>query len=82
MQSAECRIEDGETEEEWVIRTIIWGLIVIAIGMWIWLANLGVIASGIVFHRDWPVIIVIVGLLTVGEGISWAFRRGRNRCGG
>ena len=65
-----------------MIRTIIWGLIVIAIGMWIWLANLGVIASGIVFHRDWPVIIVIVGLLTVGEGISWAFRRGRNRCGG
>lgn len=65
-----------------MIRTIIWGLIVIAIGAWIWLANLGVITSGIVFSRDWPVIIIIVGLLTVAEGVSWAFRRGRNRCGG
>lgn len=64
-----------------MIRTIIWGLVIIAIGMWIWLAKLGVIASGIVFQRDWPAIIVIVGLLTVGEGISWAFRRGRKRCG-
>jgi hypothetical protein len=68
-----------QTEEELVIRTIIWGLVIIAIGMWIWLAKLGVIASGIVFQRDWPVIIVIVGLLTVGEGISWIFRRGRKR---
>jgi hypothetical protein len=60
-----------------VIRTIIWGLIVMAIGTWLWLANLGVVTSGIIFRRDWPVIIVVVGLLTVGEGISWAIRRGR-----
>jgi hypothetical protein len=46
--------------------------------MWIWLANLGLITSGIIFRRDWPVIIIIVGLLTVGEGISWAIRRGRH----
>ena len=65
-----------------MIRTIIWGLVIMAIGMWIWLAKLGVVASGIIFHRDWPVIIVIIGLLTVGEGISWIFRRGRKRCGG
>ncbi len=62
-----------------MVRTTIWGLVVIAIGMWIWLANLGVITSGIVFNRDWPVIIIIVGLLTVGEGISWIFRRRRRR---
>lgn len=60
-----------------MIRTIIWGIIIVAIGMWIWLAKLGVITTGIVFSRDWPVIIVIVGLLTVGEGISWFVRRGR-----
>ncbi|MBM3331062.1 hypothetical protein FJY68_04320 [candidate division WOR-3 bacterium] len=65
-----------------MIRTIIWGLVIIAIGTWIWLAKLGIITSGIVFSRDWPVIIIIVGLLTVGEGISWIFRRGRKRCGG
>lgn len=64
-----------------MIRSIIWGLVIIAIGMWIWLAKLGVITSGVIFRRDWPIIIVIIGLLTVGEGISWAFRRGRKRCG-
>ena len=60
-----------------MIRSIIWGLVIAAIGMWVWLANLGIITSGIVFRRDWPVIIVIIGLLTVGEGVSWAIRRGR-----
>jgi hypothetical protein len=80
MQIAECRRQIGRKQEEPVIRTIIWGLVAIAIGMWIWLANLGVITSGIIFSRDWPVIIITVGLLTVGEGISWLFRRGRNRC--
>ncbi len=60
-----------------MVRTIIWGLVTIAIGTWIWLANLGVITSGIIFRRDWPVIIIIIGLLTVGEGISWAIRRRR-----
>lgn len=60
-----------------MVRTIIWGIIVIAVGIWIWLANLGILTSGITFSRDWPVIIVIVGLLTVGEGISWAIRHRR-----
>ena len=64
-----------------MIRSIIWGLLIIAFGMWIRLAKLGVITSGVIFRRDWPIIIVIIGLLTVGEGISWAFRRGRKRCG-
>jgi len=58
-----------------VIRTILWGIIIIAIGMWIWLAKLGVITSGIVFSRDWPVIIVIVGVMTLAEGVSWYIRR-------
>jgi len=60
-----------------VIRSIIWGLVIIAIGLWIWLANLGVLTSGIVFRRDWPVIIIVVGLLTVAEGVSWILRRRR-----
>ncbi len=60
-----------------MIRTIIWGLVTIGVGLWIWLANLGVLTSGVVFKRDWPVIIIVVGLLSVGEGISWAIKRGR-----
>lgn len=60
-----------------MVRTIIWGLVIIGVGLWIWLANLGVLPTGIVFSRDWPVIIMVVGLLSVGEGISWIVRRGR-----
>jgi hypothetical protein len=60
-----------------MVRTIIWGLVIIGVGLWIWLANLGVLTTGIVFSRDWPVIIIVVGLLSVGEGISWIIRRGR-----
>lgn len=58
-------------------RGIVWGVIIIAVGLWIWLANLGVLTSGIVFSRDWPLIIVVVGLMTVAEGVSWFIRRRR-----
>ena len=60
-----------------MVRSILWGVIIIAIGLWVWLANLGVMPSGIVFSRDWPIIIVIVGLLSVAEGVSWLVRRRR-----
>lgn len=60
-----------------MIRTILWGAIIIAIGLWVWLANLGVMPSGIVFSRDWPIIIVIVGLMSVAEGIARFGRRRR-----
>lgn len=58
-----------------MVRSILWGLIIIAIGLWVWLANLGVMPSGIVFSRDWPIIIVIVGLMAVAEGIARLIRR-------
>ena len=60
-----------------MVRSILWGLIIIAIGLWVWLANLGVMPSGIVFSRDWPIIIVIVGLTAVAEGIARWIRRRR-----
>ena len=60
-----------------MVRSILWGIIIIAIGLWVWLANLGVMPSGIVFSRDWPIIIVIVGLMAVAEGISRYIRRRR-----
>ncbi|MEO0082039.1 MAG: DUF5668 domain-containing protein [candidate division WOR-3 bacterium] len=69
--------ERKNRKDEKVVRGIIWGLIVVAIGLWIWLANLGVLTSGIVFRRDWPVIIIIVGLLSIAEAVSWIIRRRR-----
>jgi hypothetical protein len=64
-----------------MVRTIVWGLFIIAIGLWIWLAKLGVIGSGIVFRRDWPVIIIVAGVMTLIEGLTWMFRKGRGRRG-
>lgn len=60
-----------------MIRTVLWGLIIITLGLWIWLANLGIISSGFIFRRDWPVIIIAIGLLTLGEGVSWLIRQRR-----
>jgi hypothetical protein len=60
------------------MRSILWGLVIIAIGLWVWFSNLGLL-SGIEFRRDWPLIIVVLGLMTVGEGISWLVRSRRWR---
>jgi hypothetical protein len=51
-------------------RTIFWGLILIVIGLLMWLSNLEVIPFGISFGRDWPVILVVIGIMGIVEGIS------------
>lgn len=57
-----------------MVHSIVWGLVIIAVGLWIWLANLGLV-TGIVFSRDWPVIVIVVGVMTVAGGIARRFRR-------
>lgn len=61
-----------------MIRSISWGVIIMAIGAWVWLAkqNPELIRSP-VFRRDWPLIIVVIGVMTVVEGIAWSVRRRR-----
>ncbi len=54
-----------------MVRRILWGLIITLIGLWIWFTNLGIIKRGISFDRDWPVIIIIIGIMTLIEGIAW-----------
>ncbi len=39
--------------------TIIFGLIMIILGLWLWLSRFGI--SFINFSRDWPVLLVILG---------------------
>ena len=58
-------------------RGIIWGVVLMAVGVWLWLANLGVLSTGIVASRDWPLLFVVVGLLMVFEGVRWLIRRRR-----
>jgi len=51
------------------VRAVLWGIIIIWFGIWLWLSNLGIIRWKIVFRRDWPVIIIIFGLMGVVEAI-------------
>jgi len=61
-----------------VIRSISWGVIVMAVGAWVWLAKQNPeLIRGPVFRRDWPLIIVVIGVMTVVEGIAWSVRRRR-----
>lgn len=61
-----------------MIRSISWGVIIMAIGAWVWLAKQNPeLIRGPVFRRDWPLIIVVIGVMTVVEGIAWSVRRRR-----
>jgi hypothetical protein len=47
-----------------------------AIGGWVWLAKQNPeLIRGPLFRRDWPLIIVVVGVMTVVQGIAWSVRR-------
>jgi hypothetical protein len=59
-----------------MIRNIAWGLIIMAIGGWVWLARQNPeFIRGPLFRRDWPLIIVAAGVMTAVEGIAWSVRR-------
>ncbi len=42
------------------MKAILWGIIFLGIGLWIWLSNLGI--RFINFSRDWPVLLILLGL--------------------
>ena len=61
-----------------MIRSIVWGVIVILVGTWLLASKLYPGAMTVpVFHLDWPIIIVAVGLAGIGEGIIRGTRRHR-----
>ena len=61
-----------------MIRSIVWGVIVILVGTWLLAAKLYPGAMAVpVFHLDWPIIVVAVGLASIGEGIVRGSRRHR-----
>lgn len=42
------------------MKTLIFGIVVILIGIWIWLSHFGI--AFISFRRDWPVLIILLGI--------------------
>jgi len=51
------------------LRKFFWGLLVVTIGLLLWAHNYGLIALSFNFSRDWPIIIVLVGLMSVWNAV-------------
>jgi len=51
------------------LRKFFWGLLVVAIGLLLWAHNYGLIAMSFNFSRDWPIIIIIAGLVSVWNAV-------------
>lgn len=62
------------------LRRFFWGLLVVAIGLLLWAHNYGLVAFAFSFSRDWPVIIVVAGLMSVWDALFgrqwWSSRCG------
>ena len=54
---------------------IIWGLVIVCIAALIWLGNLGILAFSLA--RDWPIILIVIGLFMIYRGVIYPLRRKR-----
>lgn len=50
---------------------IFWAIVFIVLGLWIWLSNLGYLY----FKRDWPILLVIIGIYIIISGVSGSVKR-------
>ncbi|MFA6434076.1 MAG: DUF5668 domain-containing protein [Elusimicrobiales bacterium] len=51
------------------LRKFFWGLFVISIGLLLWGHNYGLVAVSFSFYKDWPLVIVAIGLLSVWRAL-------------
>jgi hypothetical protein len=51
------------------MRKFFWGLVVAGIGGLIWASNLGYVSLSFRFSRDWPILIVAIGLMSIWDAI-------------
>ena len=51
------------------MRKFFWGIIIAGVGALLWAHNLGYIAFSFQFGRDWPVIIVAIGLMSIWDAL-------------
>ena len=62
------------------LRKFFWGLLVVTIGLLLWAHNYGLVAFSFSFSRDWPLIIVLAGFMSVWRALFgrhwWASRCG------
>jgi len=51
------------------MRKFFWGVIMAAVGGLIWASNLGYVSLSFRFSRDWPIIIVAIGLMSIWDAL-------------
>lgn len=51
------------------MRKFFWGIIAISVGGLIWASNLGYLDLSFRFSRDWPIIIVAIGLMSIWDAL-------------
>lgn len=65
------------------MRKFFWGIMIVTAGGLIWADNLGYVELSFKFSRDWPVIIVAIGLMSVWDALFgrhwWAHKFGCRR---
>ena len=44
---------------------LLWGLFWIALGAWLILSNYDLVAYQFSFHRDWPILLIAIGVLII-----------------
>ena len=62
------------------MRKFFWALLIVIIGLLLWARNYGLVTFGFSFFRDWPIIVVIAGLLGVWRAIFGRHWR-TSKCG-
>ena len=65
---------------------LLWGLFWIALGAWLILSNYDLVAYQFSFHRDWPILLIAIGVIIVvrsftRRGATWR-QSGEGCCGG
>lgn len=62
------------------LRKFFWGLLVVAIGVLLWAHNYGLVTFAFNFSRDWPLIIVAAGLVSVWKAVFGRHWRAKCDC--
>ena len=62
------------------MRKFFWGLLVVALGLLLWAHNFGLVVFSLNFSRDWPLIVVVAGVVGVWRAVFSRHWRA-SRCG-